>query len=96
MARSLHLVDDGNPPAPTAPDAAPFTAAAGGDRGTVFRCALCGTSFTHGGRSCNACPLGAACDLVSCPNCGYGFPRRSSVVDWLRRTWRRLSDSRRG
>lgn len=60
--------------------------------GTVFRCALCGTRFTHGGQACGACPLNAGCDLVKCPTCGYGFPRRSLLVDWVRK----LVSRRRG
>lgn len=72
------------------PADAPFTAVDRPDGGTQFQCALCGTRFTHGGRVCGSCPLGAACDLVSCPHCGYGFPRKSRVVDWARRLWNGL------
>lgn len=59
--------------------------------GTRFECGLCGTSFTHGGQVCGACPLNAGCDLVKCPNCGYQFPRSSRIVEWGRRIWRRLA-----
>jgi len=58
---------------------------------TVFHCGLCGARFTHGDQACGACPMSSACDLVRCPRCGYQFPRRSRVVDWLqalRKWWR--------
>ena len=55
---------------------------------TRFQCALCGLRFTHGGRVCGACPLGAACDLVRCPGCGFQFPRGSPTLERLRRWWR--------
>lgn len=59
----------------------------GDDRpeGTVFVCPLCGSRFTHAKQSCGSCPLNTGCRLVTCPSCGYGFPRSSAVVDWLRR-----------
>jgi hypothetical protein len=63
--------------------------------GTEFRCALCGTRFTHGRQVCASCPLNAGCELVTCPSCGYSFPRRSFVVDWLRRMIRRRERSPR-
>ena len=65
-----------------------FVAAGGLAAGSAFVCALCGLRFTHGGRVCGACPMGAACDLVRCPGCGYQFPRGSRVVEWLSRWWR--------
>jgi NMD protein affecting ribosome stability and mRNA decay len=55
---------------------------------TVFRCTLCGLSFTHGGQVCGACPLQAGCTLVSCPRCGYSFPRGSWLVEWVGRVLR--------
>jgi hypothetical protein len=57
--------------------------------GTEFRCGLCGARFTHGEQVCGACPLAAGCDLVRCPSCGYQFPRRSALVDMVRRWWPR-------
>ena len=59
------------------------------DEATLFRCALCGTRFTHGRQVCERCPLHAGCELVSCPSCGYSFPRRSRLLDWLGRWFRR-------
>ncbi len=69
--------------------AEPFRLAGEGSAGeaTAFRCGLCGAQFTHGDRACGACPLGAGCDLVRCPRCGYQFPRRSTLVSW----WQRLT-----
>ena len=91
MATNARLTQPPDEPAPAPAEKrdaladAPFTPVDRPDGGTQFRCALCGTRFTHGGRVCGSCPLGAACDLVSCPHCGYGFPRKSRVVDWALR-----------
>jgi predicted amidophosphoribosyltransferase len=57
---------------------------------TVFACGLCGLQFTHGDRCCSSCALGAACELVKCPRCGYQFPRGSQVFEWLGRMARRI------
>ena len=68
------------------PDRAePFTPLAGDAAGDVFSCPLCGGRFTHGGRACGGCPLARGCEIVRCPHCGYGFPRESRLVSWLRR-----------
>lgn len=73
------------------PSSLPFMEARGDEaEGALLRCGLCGTEFTHGGRVCRTCPLGAGCDLVRCPNCGFQFPRRSRLADWARRVTRRL------
>jgi hypothetical protein len=77
-------------------DGAPFAPLGdGAATGTVFRCALCGTRFTHGGRTCGSCPLAAGCELISCPRCGHGFPRRSVLAEWLRRLVGRARRDRR-
>jgi predicted RNA-binding Zn-ribbon protein involved in translation (DUF1610 family) len=52
---------------------------------TVFSCALCGARFTHGTLVCQSCPLNAGCEVVKCPSCGYQSPRRSRIVDLVRR-----------
>jgi uncharacterized C2H2 Zn-finger protein len=71
---------------PSTPHAEPFTPWRDGERdATVFRCALCGGRFSHGGRACAPCPLSSGCDLVRCPSCGYTFPRTSRLWAWLRR-----------
>ena len=67
-----------------------FSPAAARPAGTVFQCGLCGLRFTHGGRVCGACPIGAGCDLVRCPGCGYQFPRGSRTVEWLVGWFRRV------
>lgn len=58
----------------------PFGAAREGTDATVFECGLCGLRFSHGEQACGGCPLGAGCDLVKCPGCGYQFPRASRIV----------------
>jgi Fe2+ transport system protein FeoA len=52
-----------------------------------MKCTLCGLEFSEAEarRPCKSCPVGQACDLVCCPNCGYQTPGEPR---WLRR-WRR-------
>lgn len=64
-------------------------------KGSIFRCGLCGTRFTHGRQVCGSCPLNAGCELVTCPSCGYSFPRRSVLVDWVRRLFARARGGKR-
>lgn len=68
-----------------APEDTPFVPAASEGEATVFSCGLCGFAFSHGGKVCSSCALGAGCDLVRCPRCGYQFPRRSRIADFGRR-----------
>jgi uncharacterized C2H2 Zn-finger protein len=57
-----------------------------GEGETAFRCALCGATFRQGAAACGVCPFAStACELVSCPHCGYSFPRSSSLLRWLER-----------
>ena len=74
----------------TSPDDVPFRKLDGpaGDA-TVFSCPLCASRFTHGLETCGACPLSSGCKIITCPSCGYTFPRSSSVVDWVRRLFTR-------
>lgn len=72
------------------PLAVPFLPAEGGTDATAFHCPLCGGRFTHGLQVCGSCPLNQGCALVRCPNCGYQFPRTSSLVEWGRRLARRM------
>jgi hypothetical protein len=73
----------------------PFLPVAGATEATTFDCPLCGGRFSHGLQVCGACPLNAGCALVRCPNCGYQFPRTSSLVEWGRRLARRFAERRR-
>ena len=52
---------------------------------TEFTCSLCGAHFTHGTLVCVSCPLNAGCEVVKCPSCGFQSPRRSLIVDAVRR-----------
>lgn len=59
-----------------------------------MKCALCGFEFSEANakRPCVNCPLGAKCDLVCCPNCGYQAPREPTWLNrWRLRRRRRLS-----
>ncbi len=57
-----------------------------------MKCALCGFEFSEADakRPCARCPVGANCDLICCPNCGYQTPGEPR---WLRR-WRFLPSPR--
>jgi hypothetical protein len=57
---------------------------------TLFECGLCGHGFTHGDRACGSCLLGAGCELVKCPRCGYQLPRESQLLRWVDRLARRF------
>jgi hypothetical protein len=54
---------------------------------TEFTCSLCGVRFTHGTLVCGSCPLNAGCEVVKCPSCGFQSPRRSRIVDAVRRVF---------
>jgi len=60
---------------------------------TLFACGLCGHAFTHGDQACGSCALGAGCELVKCPRCGYQFPRESQLLRWFARLARRFGAS---
>lgn len=77
----------------TDPAQLPFLPVAGETEATTFQCALCGGRFSHGLEVCGSCPLNQGCAVVRCPNCGYQFPRTSSLVEWGRRLARRLKIS---
>lgn len=54
-----------------------------------MRCELCGHEFDPAGLACHSsCPLGARCELICCPNCGYQVVDESRTV--VARTLRRL------
>ena len=53
-------------------------------------CPMCGFEFDRSDTICqHGCPLGAFCNLVSCPNCSYEFPDRPQRTSWLWRLLRR-------
>jgi transposase-like protein len=54
-----------------------------------YKCPLCGREFEASDKSCVSCPMARSCNVVCCPNCGYGFAQDSRLVGWLRRLFRR-------
>ncbi len=50
----------------------------------VHRCPLCGGRFAEE-EHCSICPMTSYCHTLCCPNCGYSFVERSSVIDFSRR-----------
>jgi Fe2+ transport system protein FeoA len=56
----------------------------------MMRCALCGHGSTPPPWSHSACPLGAHCNLICCPNCGYQVvdATKTRLGGWLARAFR--------
>ncbi|GAB4335888.1 MAG: hypothetical protein Kow0099_08570 [Candidatus Abyssubacteria bacterium] len=55
------------------------------ERQEKVRCSLCGTEFSPDEHKCGGCALRKNCEIICCPNCGFGFPRESSMVTWLKK-----------
>lgn len=56
-----------------------------------MRCGLCGHRFDPVSLACHsACPLGAHCNLICCPNCGFQVvdASKTRLGGWLSRTLR--------
>jgi Fe2+ transport system protein FeoA len=56
-----------------------------------MRCGLCGHRFDPVSMACHlACPLGAHCNLICCPNCGFQVvdASKTRLGGWLSRTFR--------
>ena len=56
-----------------------------------MRCGLCGHRFDAAALACHiGCPLGAHCNLICCPNCGYQVvdTAQTRVGGWLSRAFR--------
>ena len=53
-----------------------------------YKCPLCGCQFDRSDEKCRACPMARSCSVVCCPNCGYGFPGQSRLVNWVKRLFR--------
>jgi hypothetical protein len=60
-----------------------------------YKCPLCGYQFDRPDKKCRACPMSGSCNVICCPNCGYGFVGESRIVAWLRRLLRPARRSRR-
>ncbi len=53
-------------------------------------CPLCGHKYDASKAVCHtSCPLGASCNLICCPNCGYQVPNedRMGLTKKLRQLW---------
>ena len=50
-------------------------------------CPLCGAPYSEAaGRACHRqCVLARACQLLSCPHCGYELPAPTRLTRWLAR-----------
>jgi hypothetical protein len=52
----------------------------------MITCPLCGNNFEESARTlCSACPLGAKCNLICCPRCGYQWPAESATVNFIKK-----------
>ncbi len=67
-----------------------------GAQAARHRCPLCGGTFAQE-QHCSICPMTDYCHTLCCPNCGYTFVERSSVIDGTRRIagWLRRAIGRR-
>ncbi|MBI4831640.1 MAG: hypothetical protein HY801_08825 [Candidatus Lindowbacteria bacterium] len=54
------------------------------ERDTKMTCTLCGAVFEPDENTCGGCVLHKDCKVVCCPNCGFGIPKESKFVSWLR------------
>ncbi len=54
------------------------------DKKEKIKCTLCGAVFEPDGNTCGGCVLRKDCRLICCPNCGFGIPEESKLVDWFR------------
>jgi hypothetical protein len=54
-------------------------------------CAMCGHSFTkEEGAACRSgCPMASGCGMLTCPSCGYEFPKESAIVGFIGNLLRR-------
>lgn len=51
-----------------------------------LNCPMCAFGFEPQDTLCaHGCPMGAACELIRCPSCGYEFPETPRSISWLRR-----------
>lgn len=57
--------------------------------GGHYKCPLCGYEFSASDKSCASCPMARSCNVVCCPNCGYGYTRDSRLAGWLKRLFGR-------
>jgi hypothetical protein len=62
----------------------------------MIDCGMCGHSFTFGeGTACSSgCPMSSGCGMVTCPSCGYEFPRESKLLTLLTNLVRRRAGHR--
>lgn len=51
----------------------------------AVKCPLCGYKFDTGDAKglCAHCPMGADCNKVCCPNCGYSWLESTMIVGGL-------------
>jgi hypothetical protein len=59
-----------------------------------YKCPLCGCEFGRSSEKCRACPMAGGCNIICCPNCGYGFAEESRLVGWIKRILRMGGRSR--
>ena len=56
-------------------------------------CPLCGFEYDVDGMACHtSCPMGSACSIICCPNCGYQIPdeQKSQIATSLQNLWGRF------
>jgi hypothetical protein len=57
---------------------------------TAHCCPLCGKRFTSGEmKGCSGCLFSRRCDLICCPHCGYSYKEQSTIVNRLKKFFRK-------
>jgi ribosomal protein L37E len=53
------------------------------EKDTKIKCTLCGAVFEPSDNTCGGCIVRKECKLICCPNCGFGIPGESRLVNWF-------------
>jgi len=54
------------------------------EKDAKIKCTLCGAVFEPGENTCGGCVVRKDCELICCPNCGFGIPGESKLIGWIK------------
>jgi Fe2+ transport system protein FeoA len=67
-------------------EAASERSAVAGDLAQRQSCPLCQAEFDPSCANCSSgCPMAKGCSVLTCPSCGYSFPKPTGLSAWLAR-----------